>query len=525
MTNFVKKRTKGILAFLFLGGIMVTSGVVIAIPGIAPENGSMESTKTGTPAENFPDQQRAQFCGDGIAGYNHYVTEYSIPTECTQPLAITSDSQGNIWFIQTNTGNVAKFDPNTRAFREFENQAWPEGARSMVWGMDYSSDDSVWYSDEAHDSIWQFSIADEQYQRFNFPSQGDALPQRLSVVGAQIIVNDFIGNKLVILDASGSDQPPVIIPSPLDGSATAGFAQDAESNIWYTNWTPEGEGALVKLAQDQYILAYSQSPEDIEFAKYVDAFRLPPHAVAINGIILDNFNTVWMADTATSHFYSFDPTTEVFTRYITSPVPEFAYGNQTGLIKTTPLSRPYWMGLAPDGQIVFNEQTANRIATFDPQTQKLVEYTIPTKNPTWADCVLATNCGIAQSFDFTIVDDKIWFTEWAANNIGVVDTSITPTMDVAIDSEKVFYEESTFVTLKVTANKEGTFDVISNSVAADLILIESDVSTIHLSEGQTKTIPFRVSVSESLSPGTYKVLLGAQTADIAVSEFFTLVIG
>ena len=55
----MKKRTKGILAFAFLGGIMVTSGVTIAIPGLEPEDeDAPEIVLTGTPADNFPEADR-----------------------------------------------------------------------------------------------------------------------------------------------------------------------------------------------------------------------------------------------------------------------------------------------------------------------------------------------------------------------------------------------------------------------------------------------------------------------------------
>ena len=101
----MKKRTKGIIMFAFLGGIMVTSGVVIAIPGITPD-GEEEITKTGTPADNFPDEQRAQFCGTGSAKSNTYVTEYKVPTICSQPLAITTDPQGNV--LQWRAGGIGK---------------------------------------------------------------------------------------------------------------------------------------------------------------------------------------------------------------------------------------------------------------------------------------------------------------------------------------------------------------------------------------------------------------------------------
>ena len=46
-------------------------------------------------------------------------------------------------------------------------------------------------------------------------------------------------------------------------------------------------------------------------------------------------------------------------------------------------------------------------------------------NPNWGDCGEMQNCGLAQIFDFTVSGDKIWFTEWVENNIGVVDTKTT----------------------------------------------------------------------------------------------------
>ena len=115
----MKKRTKGILAFAFLGGIMVTSGVTIAIPGIAPEEEGPEIVLTGTPADNFPEADRAQFCGSGDAKSTDFVTEYTIPTDCTNPLAIVADYDGNVWFAQTNTGKIAQLLDQTLQFYQY----------------------------------------------------------------------------------------------------------------------------------------------------------------------------------------------------------------------------------------------------------------------------------------------------------------------------------------------------------------------------------------------------------------------
>ncbi len=236
---------KGLLVVLFFGGIMVTSGFGLQSMMITPED-STEMTNTGTPADNIPDEQRAQFCGSSNAKSTDYVQEYSIPTPCTQPLAIVTDYDGNVWFAQVNTGKLAKFDPDTETFTEYDNPSWPPGARSMMWGIDYAPDDSVWFTDEAFDSVWKFSIIDEKYERLGYPSEGDSLPQKLQISGSQIIINDFTGNKLTFLDPtqSGDEVNYLSVPSPVDNSVTGDFSVDANDNVWFPNWFFQQGGVL-----------------------------------------------------------------------------------------------------------------------------------------------------------------------------------------------------------------------------------------------------------------------------------------
>ena len=223
-------KKKGIIVTAFFGFILLSSTIMIAFSGFTPEGDEPEITITGTPADNFPDDQRAQFCGTGNPKSTDFVREFSIPTECTNPLAIVTDYDGNVWFTETNTGNLAKFDPTTETFTEYDNPSWPDGARSMMWGIDYAPDGSVWYTDESYDSVWKFSTFDEKYERLGYPSEGESLPQKLQVHGSQIIINDFTGNKITFLDPSQSDTGCRIIislPSPVDDSVTADFAVDA----------------------------------------------------------------------------------------------------------------------------------------------------------------------------------------------------------------------------------------------------------------------------------------------------------
>jgi len=98
----VKTKTKGILFFSIVAGLMLTSGVTISISGFFENPDGVDTqiivdVGTGIPLDNYPPDQQDQYCGTGEAISNRYVKEYKIPTACTQPLAITTDPHGTVW--------------------------------------------------------------------------------------------------------------------------------------------------------------------------------------------------------------------------------------------------------------------------------------------------------------------------------------------------------------------------------------------------------------------------------------------
>lgn len=552
-------KKKGLLVVLFFGGIMVTSGFGLQSMMVAPPSlDDPTITITGTPADNFPDDQRAQFCGSGTAQSTDYVQEFSIPTPCTNPLSIVTDYDGNVWFAQTNTGNVAKFDPVRESFTEYDNPTWPPGGRSMMWGMDYAPDGSVWFTDEAHDIIWQFSTFDEEYNRLAYPSTGDSLPQRLLIDGSQIIINDFTGGQITFMNPTSNqdDANYLSIPSPLNNSATSDFTLDDDDNVWYTNWLFQQGGALIKFKQNDYRAYVTLSGQEfLPLSDFIDIFILPPELSTPNGVTITDDGTVWLADTTSSAFFSFDPVTAQFTRYTTAdPLPS-TYGNLTGVVKS-PISRPYWIESDSLGRVVFNEQTANNISVMNPVSETLVEYHVPSKNPGWGDCdagdgVLVDDCGVAQIFDFAIDGEKIWFTEWVENNIGVVDTSVPLPIDVSFPSgNRVSLTNGTaqIFDFAISPTSSGSSSSSSSSSAtmdtSDVSLVatsgysfisvqpaDDSFDTFELTDnaedGESTTdttISVLIYASSQAQPGTYKILLGGQLPDVAVSKYITVTV-
>jgi len=531
-------KKKGIIVVFFFGGIMVTSGFGLQSMMAPPPEDNPEFTITGTPADNFPDVQRAQFCGSGDAKSTDYVQEFSIPTPCTNPLAVVTDYDGNVWFTETNTGKLAKFDPSTERFTEYDNPLWPPGERSMMWGIDYAPDGSVWFTDERFDSIWKFSTIDEKYERLAYPSEGNSLPQKLQIVGSKIIINDFTGNKLTLLDPSQSsdDVNYLSIPSPVDNSVTADFALDANDNIWFTNWLFQQGGVLVKFNQNGYLdLAANSGEQFLPLLDFVEVFALPPELLTPNGAVVTDDGTIWLVDTTSSFFFNFDPFTEQFTQYVTAEPQLSTYGNQTGIVKS-PISRPYWIETDEQGRLVFNEQTANNISVMDPKSQSLVEYHIPSKNPNWADCdpgtgMMLSNCGISQIFDFAIYGEKIWFTEWVENNIGVVDTSVPLPLEIQLESDSLTLSPGDLQHFNFIVSPKSQKDMLSVYLILsptheflNVDLVNDTPKTFQLDFDTPRSIYTTISASEDAEPGTYKVLLGVQSPDIAISKFVTVTI-
>ena len=592
----MKQKTKGLLAFAFLGGILLTSTVLFAIAPPAAtmtmeekevldrfdfmmnacvertsdltnneqaliacqevatqdRNSSLcdvgqkigeqmlidnyctelSLTKTGTPMDNFPDDQRATFCGGSDVKSTSYVQEYKIPTLCTQPLAIKVAPDGNVWFVESNVGQIAKFDPISERFTEFQNDLWPEGARTMSWGMDYSSDGTMWYTDGSFDTIWRFDTIGETYDAMSYPSSEEgSLPQKLTIRGSNIIVNDFTGSKITFFDLSQNidDLTYSSIVAPIPNSFTGDFGVDSKNNLWYTNWVPETTGLLLKFNIEQYKQdSYLASTGiDIPLENYFDVYDFPDDLNTANGLSVDENDNVWIVDTSSSFFFKFDPNEEKFTKFVTSTPQKSAYGNSTGIIKT-PISRPYWTETDMNGNLIFNEQTSNQLAVFDIDNERLIEYMVPSKNPNWADCEdkSKSDCGVAQIFGFDVIGDKIWFTEWAENKIGVVDTakSLPFTVNTNVESITIKKGETETISLSINPSSSNIGDINFNSAhTASAVTKSSDLLISHKFNNSNEII-VSITASQIALSGDYKLLLGVFNSEVNVSKYIDVII-
>ena len=513
----MKKHLKKLLAVGFMAVFIVSTVAAVGAGYFTRNSQSNSGELTGTPEDNYSPDKWTTFCqSENGTKSTKYITEIKIPTLCTQPLSMTVGPSGNIWFTETNTGRIAKYDPSTGAFEEYDNPLWQKGEKSMTWGIYYEPGGNIWFSDSQHNLIWKFDTQSKRYSSFIFPKtpgQSEAFPQILRPDGQDLVINDFDGRKISIFSTNqtGASLETTSINSPGDYNFTSDATVDSSGNIWYTVWTYQLGGELVKY-----------DPLNSQFSNYT----LPSGILSPNGISIDSSGRVWLTDTSSSFFIRFDPQSQQFTKYITSVPPVATYGNASGLIKT-PITRPYWNQFDDKGRLWFNEQVANTLAVFDPAKGSLVEYLVPSKNPNWSDCGTETDCGVAQVLAFTISGDKVWFPDWVENNIGVLDSSVPLPFSQSLSSSNVTVTRGHNSTVNVTLNPDGKLDG-----PVDMLLQQTagpqDLKVTALPKSlvldNQKTVSVNIAADDFALSGTYKVLISSRYQDITVSHFVTVTI-
>ena len=265
---------------------------------------------------------------------------------------------------------------------------------------------------------------------------------------------------------------------------------------------------------------------EIDVESYFDVYDFPPGLNAANGLSIDENDNVWIVDTTSSFFFKFDPITKEFTKFITSTPQKSAYGNATGIIKS-PISRPYWSETDMNGNLFFNEQTSNQIAVYDIKNSYLVEYMVPSKNPNWADCNTesSSDCGVAQIFGFDAIDNQIWFTEWAENKIGVVDTKKPLPFSVSTDKNSLTLKngESQTITLNVDSSSNTGKINFNSAHTASTATTSSDIQISHTMINSNEIL-VTVTANPIAIAGDYKLLLGVYNSEVNVSKFIDITI-
>ncbi|HKW03853.1 MAG TPA: hypothetical protein VJN71_01015, partial [Nitrososphaerales archaeon] len=82
------------------------------------------------------------------------ISEIPIPQNNSEPLAITTDRAGNVWFAESSTQQIVEYTPSTGTFRNYSIPS--QGNASLIWFILFDNAGDIWFSDASQHFLWRF---------------------------------------------------------------------------------------------------------------------------------------------------------------------------------------------------------------------------------------------------------------------------------------------------------------------------------------------------------------------------------
>lgn len=123
----------------------------------------------------------ASLAGSHIARIDVETGEATIiepPTRNQGARRVWSDSKGNVWVSYWNTGQVGRYDPATKTWRE-----WKLPGDAQTYSVWVDADDRVWLTDWSTNAIVRFDPATERFTSYPSDRRGANVRQMLGRAG------------------------------------------------------------------------------------------------------------------------------------------------------------------------------------------------------------------------------------------------------------------------------------------------------------------------------------------------------
>ncbi|MGC2668629.1 MAG: hypothetical protein WA220_05545, partial [Candidatus Nitrosopolaris sp.] len=420
-------------------GVIVVVGVVFSI-----------SSRPGFPAGNNekPNTTIHQvFLNNSTNIDTPFVKEYSMPNG-TWPNAILVARNGIVWTVGTMSHTLIGFDPKQGKIRssypiitpeEEANKTNPQSKQGfqMVWSIVEGTDGSIWFPEGGSDPLWRFDPNTEKLQVIHSIS---AAPMQMKVdqrsgniwfttfgSGTFGVIQKIIGNNAGIksnLNVSIASPEYKVTEFNLgNDSFPSGIFLQGDS-VWITEtlnhnklveFKPNANGKVVNVTKVLEIP--SSSPSSSSQQKQL--FTTPTDLVVFaNG---NRPASIWLAEHGTSFITEYRIDSHSVIKFPTSSSPRHY------------ITLPYWIAESADHKgFWFNEHEGNRIAYFNTTAMALLEYEVPTRDP--------LNGYIANALTLSADpndNNKVWFTEFNHDKIGVLDRSPPIRFDINSSASKI----------------------------------------------------------------------------------------
>ena len=515
-----------------VAGVLLASTLAVVYSPPAPE-----------PVPEMMDEGEALLCGSGIANSNRYIQEFLIPSDCSEPVGITVDKDGVVWFSESAARQIGSFDPRTEQFKEFPLPDAMDREKILpvasTWDMKFDEEGNLWFPDVVTNAMWKFNPERESFEVYNIPTTTEfntSYPINFNFdKNGKVWFSEIYGKKIGSLDPSsaqhGTSKGIREFSASVNLETLGPLTFDADGNIWFTAITYPVSGKIMKF-----------NPNNESFNSY----DLPEGISSPVGIVADKNGDLWINDHGTSAFFKLNPETNSTITYVTSLTrPSTSLGLYADCVNRPdgssltcgglPVSLPYWNTIDEQGRIWFNLHQGNSIDVFDPIAETLIEYFVPTQNSGWGSCEgYDQPCGIANPLQFTLAPDgKVWFTEWSENKIAVLNPNLPLPIELEVVNKDISVKQGEVakIELKVIANDKLDSTVrmgISGTIVPTGRLVNMTAQFSEqefiLSEPSTKTVMLELIPLDGLLAQDYRITVSVKYNDLTYSEIVHLIV-
>ena len=457
-----------------------------------------------------------------------YIKEYPMP-KGTWPNGILVAKDGMVWTVGTKSQTLISFDPKQdRIVSEFpikkdgyglnESKSIAAATKQltkipmMTWAMvEDSKDGSIWFSQaDSPNPLWRF---DPLTKRFEAIKNISGAPYQMKVDNrtGDIWFTTYTDNKLGVIqktenknntttptiagDISNNNRSIHYVVKEFElGKQTfpSGLYLDSTNSLWITQSLDDklvhfkvirdgSNGRVINIVKISEIPPFTNSMNN----KKIKLFEAPYDIVARG-------TNLWVTEHDSNFLAKYDIKFQTVTKFPTSSNPH-QY-----------LSLPFWLRQTQDGHgLWFNEHYGNRIAFFNTADSTLTEYEIPTRNQSLGYIANGLNIAVDPSDS----NNKLWFSEYNHDKIGVVDRAIPIpfNIDSSINKRVVFnYTTTTIDKPPLTVD----FQITKNNNSIPTNTSPSQASTILNNTANNEKIVF-FKASSSLSQ--YGLVIGNAT--------------
>jgi virginiamycin B lyase len=423
-----------------------------------------------------------------------FIKEFEVPVKELGLEGIATDTQGNVWFLHSTnkTSTVFKFNPGNGQFNQYPVQGETVADNAIInlaagHLVFFDRENSgVWFTDARTNSIGKLDIQNGTIQLIKIPTQ-NAGPMGIALApdGKSVWFTEIMGDKIAQVDIESLK----ITEYPLaEDSGPALLTFDDNGILWVSL---SFSNSVLRI--DPQVLSSTSGPSSAmtEFKLSGGEDTFSPFGIAVSG------GKVYVSDHGSSRVVVTDTGFVNYISYWTSPSKEF------------PTTLPGEIIVDKEGDVYFPQHGGNRISVIDNATGVMTEYEIPTGPLSTALFITASD------------DGKIWFTEWAANKIGYLDTNVKIPYDIEVAARDITLTDdeskSINISLKASGNNISSSPISLSEIEIGVIgmtdsglqglTYASQPQRVNLSQNHQTDAKINLEAKEGAMPGKYTLMV------------------